>query len=76
MQARKYIPLFVIVLLVSCSSAALGQCAMCKGTVQTSAYAKSINQGIEYMLLAPILLVAAVAFLWIKNKDKFQTKEN
>jgi len=49
---------------------------MCKGTVQTSQYAKSINNGIEYLLLAPILLVGVIIFLWVKNKEKFQTKEN
>lgn len=52
------------------------QCAMCKGSVQTSQYAKSINDGIEYMLCIPIVLVAAIALLWIKNKDKFHVKEN
>ena len=76
MQIRKYIPFVLTVLLVSISFLADAQCAMCKGTVQTSQYARSINQGIEYLLMAPIILVAIIVFLWVKNKDKFQAKEH
>ncbi|MFN8262409.1 MAG: hypothetical protein U0T07_02695 [Chitinophagales bacterium] len=52
------------------------QCAMCKGTVQTSDYAKSINLGIEYMLIVPIVLISLIAYLWMKNKNKFLSKES
>ena len=76
MNFRKYIPFFLAVLFVSISFISQAQCAMCKGSVQTSQYAKSINGGIEYLLMAPIVLVIAIIFLWIKNKDKFQAKEN
>ena len=76
MQIRKYIPFIFTILLLSISILSQAQCAMCKGTVQTSKYAKSINNGIEYLLMAPILLVGVIVFLWVKNKEKFQTKEN
>ena len=76
MQIRKHIPFLFTILLVSISFLSQAQCAMCKGSVQTSQYAKSINGGIEYLLAAPIVLVAVIIFLWIKNKDKFQTKES
>jgi hypothetical protein len=76
MQIRKYIPFIFTILLLSISILSQAQCAMCKGTVQTSQYAKSINNGIEYLLMAPILLVGIIIFLWVKNKEKFQTKEN
>ncbi|MFN8260209.1 MAG: hypothetical protein U0X41_04630 [Chitinophagales bacterium] len=76
MQIRKYISFLLTVSFVAFSYLSQAQCAMCKGTVQTSEYAKSINRGIEYMLFAPILFVAAIAFLWIKNKDKFHTREH
>lgn len=62
--------------LISHTFWANAQCAMCKGSVQTSEYAKSINHGIEYLLLAPVVLVGAIVFLWMKNKDKFSVKEN
>ena len=77
MKIYKYIPsflTFIFVLFVVVNSPA--QCAMCKGTVQTSEYAKSINRGIEYMLAVPILLLSSLAYYWIKNKDKFHTKEH
>lgn len=76
MQIRKYIPILLSVLFIFFSTFSQAQCAMCKGSVQTSQYAKSINDGIEYLLLAPVILVAAIIFLWIKNKDKFAVKEN
>lgn len=76
MQIRKYIPIFFTLFFVIISLTSQAQCAMCKGSVQTSQYAKSINGGIEYLLAAPIILVGVIIFLWIKNKDKFQTKEN
>lgn len=76
MQIRKFIPFIFTILLASISFVAEAQCAMCKGSVQTSQYARSINGGIEYLLCAPILLVAVIIFLWVKNKDKFQTKES
>jgi hypothetical protein len=44
---------------------------MCKRTAQSSGYARSLNHGIEYLLLAPIVILGTVFFIWIKNKDKF-----
>ncbi|HOY42029.1 MAG TPA: hypothetical protein PLX60_09215 [Chitinophagales bacterium] len=76
MQFSKYISFLLTVFFVSVSLFTQAQCAMCKGSVQTSQYAKSINNGIEYMLFAPIFLVAVIALIWIKNKDNFHTKEN
>ena len=76
MQFSKYISILLTVLFIGISFLSNAQCAMCKGSVQTSQYAKSINNGIEYMLFAPIFLVAVIALIWIKNKDNFHTKEN
>lgn len=75
MQIRKYIPFLFILVLISISFASFGQCAMCKGTVQTSDYARSINKGIQYLLFTPYLLIAGVLFMWAKNRDKFNSKE-
>lgn len=76
MRIRNYINFLLALFLVCISLLSQAQCAMCKGSVQTSQYAKSINVGIEYLLLAPIILVAAIIIVWIKNKDKFHTQEN
>ncbi len=75
MQIKTLIPFFIIFFLLCISFTSFGQCAMCKGTVQTSEYAKSINTGIEYLLFTPYLLIAGVLFLWAKNRDKFNSKE-
>lgn len=45
---------------------------MCKGTVQTSAYAKSINEGIKYLLAVPLVLVSSIVIYWMRNKEDFQ----
>ena len=68
-------PFFFTLLFVIVSFTMQAQCAMCKGSVQTSQYAKSINGGIEYLLCAPIVLVAGIIIIWIKNKDDFNKKD-
>lgn len=75
MQIRKFYSLIILSLLVSINGISYAQCAMCKGTVQTSDYARSINNGILYMLLVPIVLGGILIFLWFKNKNKFQVNE-
>jgi cytochrome bd-type quinol oxidase subunit 2 len=67
--------LLVVVFLVLTLDAG-AQCAMCKTSAESSEYAKSINAGVEYLLAAPIILVGAVIFLWIKNKEKFFGQES
>lgn len=76
MRFRKITSIIITVLLLCFSFFTQAQCAMCKGSVQKSQYAKSINDGIEYLLMAPIILVTVIAFIWIKNKDKFHTQES
>ncbi len=76
MQISIFKSYFLTIVLLSVSLFSQAQCAMCKGSVQTSQYAKSINNGIEYLLMAPVIFVLAIIFLWIKNKDKFHTKES
>lgn len=75
MQIRKFYYFILLLLLVSVNRISFAQCAMCKGTVQTSEYAKSINNGILYMLLVPIVLGSVLIFLWLKNKNKFHVNE-
>lgn len=76
MKFKRFSVLIITLLISAISFTAQAQCAMCKGSVQTSSYAKSINHGIEYLLLAPIILVSAILIMWWKNKDKFVSKEN
>jgi hypothetical protein len=48
------------------------QCAMCTATVETNSKSganttKGLNSGIMYLLAAPYLAVAAVAYIWYKK---------
>lgn len=73
---RKYIPLLLTFLLIMVFAFnADAQCAMCKASSQKSAYAKSLNQGIEYLLMAPVVILGSVLVIWVKNKDKFASKQ-
>ena len=57
---------------------AQAQCAMCRTTVEStvsngrSNIATGLNTGILYLLTAPYLLVAAVAWLWFRQSKQEQ----
>ncbi|MHA8051598.1 hypothetical protein V7S79_10855 [Aquirufa sp. ROCK-SH2] len=71
--------LLVIVLFISIDS--FGQCAMCRTTIESSIsngrsnIATGLNTGILYLLSAPYLLVAGIAFLWFKQSKKEQEEK-
>ncbi|RRA99020.1 hypothetical protein [Larkinella rosea] len=52
------------------------QCAMCRGTVESTMsngrnhVAVGLNTGILYLLATPYVLVAIVIFLWIRTSKK------
>ncbi len=51
------------------------QCAMCKGTAETTGedgkvIQAGINTGILYLLLLPFILIATIAVLYIVNQRK------
>jgi len=76
MKFNKYIPfLFALLLVILFTTNAEAQCAMCAATAEKSDYAKSLNQGIEYLLLAPVFILGGVLILWFKNKDKFKSEQ-
>ena len=49
------------------------QCAMCRGTVEStisngrSVIASELNFGILYLLVIPYLIVATIGYLWYRN---------
>jgi hypothetical protein len=51
------------------------QCAMCKASAEHSTIAKSLNQGILYLLLFPILVIGGGGYLWYKNRKKFAASD-
>lgn len=57
---------------------AVAQCAMCRTTVEStisngrSNIATGLNTGILYLLAAPYVIVAAIAFLWFRQSKQEQ----
>lgn len=54
----------------------MAQCAMCRGTVEStvsngrSIVASDLNVGILYLLVIPYLIVGTIAFVWYRNSRK------
>ena len=66
----------VCISLLMMANDVLGQCAMCRGTVEStvsngrSVVASDLNFGIVYLLAAPYLLVAGIGYLWYRNSKR------
>jgi hypothetical protein len=73
---KKFFILVALVLLTQID--AVAQCAMCRTTVEStisngrSNIATGLNTGILYLLSAPYLIVAAIAFLWFRQSKQEQ----
>lgn len=73
MKALKIIlVLFVFVLLICSIEPLRAQCAMCTTAVESNAQsgsgtANGLNKGIMYLLAAPYIAVAAIAYIWYKK---------
>ena len=74
-----YKKVFILVaLLVLTQIDAVAQCAMCRTTIESSIsngrsnIATGLNTGILYLLAAPYLIVAAIAFLWFRQSKQEQ----
>jgi heme/copper-type cytochrome/quinol oxidase subunit 2 len=58
--------LFVLLLLLIASPSALGQCAMCRTSLESSGNvvkAEAVNDGIVYLMVFPYILVAVVGYV-------------
>jgi hypothetical protein len=68
--------IFASILFVISITTSMAQCAMCRMTVEStvsdgrSQIASNLNTGILYLLAAPYLLVAAIAYLWFRSSKK------
>ncbi|MFC0185106.1 hypothetical protein [Pseudarcicella hirudinis] len=79
---KKILMVLILLLLIS-NTASFAQCAMCRATVESTMSngrnlaATGLNTGILYLLSAPYLIVAGVAFLWYRNsKKEVKRREN
>ncbi len=66
----------LIVVLITVAPDLMAQCAMCRGTVEStvsngrSVVASELNFGILYLLVVPYLIVAAIGYLWYQNSKR------
>ena len=60
---------------------AWAQCAMCRGSVESTMgngrnnVGIGLNTGIMYLFIMPYLIVAVIAFLWYKNSKKMRDEQ-
>ena len=65
--------ILVVIALLFVAPELMAQCAMCRGTVEStvsngrSIIASELNFGILYLLLIPYLIVATIGYLWYRN---------
>ena len=63
----------IIITLLATAPNLMAQCAMCRGTVEStvsngrSIIASELNFGILYLLVIPYLIVATIGYLWYRN---------
>jgi hypothetical protein len=73
---KRWTVALMVFLLMVVHTDLLAQCAMCRGTVEStvsngrSVVASQLNIGIIYLLAAPYLLVTAVAYMWYRNSKR------
>jgi hypothetical protein len=66
----------MIMLLAAITPDLMAQCAMCRGTVEStvsngrSVVASQLNLGIVYLLMVPYLIVASIGYLWYRNSKR------
>ena len=69
---------FVIVFFVLTIPSTMAQCAMCRGSVESSMgngrnnVGVGLNTGIVYLFLMPYLLVAAIGYMLYRSSKKAQ----
>ena len=74
----KYLVILLMIGFVLIGINANAQCAMCRTTIEStisngrSNIATGLNTGILYLLTAPYLAVAVIAFLWFRQSKKVQ----
>lgn len=76
MKALLYRISGVVLVWVLSSADILAQCAMCRGSVQSTLgngrnnVGIGINTGIAYLFVIPYLSVAAIAYFWYRSATK------
>lgn len=72
---------FLILFLMNAGDVA-AQCAMCRGSVESSMgngrnnVGVGLNTGIMFLFVMPYLLVAIIGYLWYRNSKKAQQERH
>lgn len=70
----------LVILFVMNSAGAFAQCAMCRGTVESSMgngrnnVGVGLNTGIMFLFVMPYLLVAVIGYFWYRNSKRAQAE--
>lgn len=68
----------MVVLFILTATNTWAQCAMCRGSVESSMgngrnnVGVGLNTGIMFLFVMPYLLVAVIGYLWYRNSKKAQ----
>ena len=68
--------LFLVIFLLGAVQTSLAQCAMCRGSVESSiseggaSAAANLNFGILYLFFTPYVVLAAIAFFWYRASKR------
>ena len=77
---RLALSIVFLLLFLSICNDTYAQCAMCRGSLEssvsegTTSIAAGINKGILYLLVMPYLIIGTLAYLWYKNSKENQEK--
>jgi hypothetical protein len=77
---KKFAIVFVgmLALLILSSADLWAQCAMCRGSVESSMgngrnnVGVGLNTGIVYLFVMPYLIIAVIGYLWYRNSKRNQ----
>lgn len=67
---------FFLILFIAIGTDASAQCAMCRGSVESSMgngrnnVGVGLNTGIMYLFVMPYLLVGVIGYLWYRNSKR------
>ena len=72
----------LLILFLMNAGSAMAQCAMCRGSVESSMgngrnnVGVGLNTGIMFLFVMPYLLVAIIGYLWYRNSKKAQQERH
>ncbi len=78
MKRYAYIVVGILAMMVMSSADLLAQCAMCRGSVESTMgngrnnVGVGLNTGIVYLFVMPYLIVAGIAYFWYRTSKKNQ----